>query len=94
MVLFNDQSQYFHAMQTMFFNLNGSLLMAISVLDEISQKDGLSRVLKMRFDEQDKLPYLPKIEQQFSEQLGGQISSHLRNFLPQGPSFNSAKGQL
>lgn len=69
-------------MQTMFFNLNGSLLMAISVLDEISQKDGLSRVLKMRLDEQDKVPYLPKMEQQISEQIGGQISSQLRNFLP------------
>ena len=91
-VLFNDQNQYFHAMQTMFFNLNGSLLMAISVLDEISQKDGLSRVLKMRFDNQEKGSYLPRIEEHFSEEIGEQTGNQLLKFLPQGPNFNSGKG--
>lgn len=47
-VLFEDEQEYFHAMQTMFFNLKGQLLMAISVLDEFSQKDGIIRVLRLK----------------------------------------------
>jgi hypothetical protein len=46
-VLFENENEYFHAMQTMFFNLKGRLLMAISVLDEFSQKDGIIRVLRL-----------------------------------------------
>jgi len=47
-VLFENQDEYFHAMQTMFFNFKGKLLMAISVLDEFTQKDGIIRVLRLK----------------------------------------------
>lgn len=49
-VVFENKDEYFHAMSTMFFNLNGSLLMAISILDEFTQKEGIHRVLRIKSD--------------------------------------------
>ena len=93
-VIFNDRDQYFHAMQTMFFNLDGSLLMAISVLDEVSQKDGLSRVLKIQLEGQDKGPYFPKNQDNYDDEATGPSNQQFSKFIPQGPNFNSSTGQL
>ena len=60
-------------MQTMFFNLDGTLLMAISVLDELSQKDGLSRVLGIRFDEFDQTAYQLKKPEYQGEGMSGPL---------------------
>ena len=89
-VLFEDELEYFHAMQTMFFNLKGQLLMAISVLDEYSQKDGIIRVLRLKAENVEDSRYHYRNHTELLN--AGKQGTSKHGFHSQGPGFTSQGG--